>query len=66
MEWASAYYNSNYHTGHLPRPGMGMMHQHWTVRHDWHTWLAGLAWARGKLEDDDDLEAKLKKGGWSL
>jgi hypothetical protein len=56
MEWAKAYYNSNYHTGHLPRPGVGMRAQHWTVRHDWYTWLAGMGWAQGEIEARRELE----------
>lgn len=63
-EWASAYYNSNYDTGHLPRPGAGMLHQHWTVRHDWHTWLMGLGWARGEQAADEEVDTMLNKGGW--
>lgn len=55
-EWALAYYRSNYHTGHLPLPGVGMRHQHWTVRHDWYTWLNGLVWAQGEVEEGRRLK----------
>lgn len=62
-EWASDYYRSNYHTGHLPRPGVGMRGQHWTVRHDWHVWLRGVAWAQGEIEMQKDLMSGLNELG---
>lgn len=56
QEWARDYYLSNYDTGHLPRPGVGMRHQHKTVRHDWFMWKRGLAWTQGQLQERKELE----------
>lgn len=65
-EWAADYYRSNYHTGHLPRPGVGMRKQHWTVRHDWRVWLNGMAWAQGQMaarkkDESDPMNALMRE-----
>lgn len=65
-EWAADYYRSNYNPFHLPRPGVGMRKQHWTVRHDWRVWLNGLAWAQGQIakerrEKNDPMNVLMKE-----
>lgn len=47
QDWGTAYYQSGYHPGHLPRPG-GMSKQSKQDKHDWRVFSRGVAWAQAE------------------